>query len=461
MSRWLIIGFMLTTLWNLGCNAKHVEVTDDSIQKGQDVVWTADKTYVLNGLVFVDGGATLTIEPGTVIKAMPGQGYDASALVVARNGKIFAEGTADKPIIFTALEDDVDDPNDLPPHTSGLWGGIIILGNATVNTVVGMHHIEGIRATDPRAIYGGTDDDDNSGILRYVSIRYGGTDIGKGNEINGLTLSAVGRGTTIEFVEVFNNQDDGFEFFGGTVNTRYLVSAFNGDDAFDYDEGYRGRNQFWFSIQSSNRGDHALEMDGGTTLVDGKPYATPIIANGTFIGSSILAEGTENTHAVQVQDNAGGKLFHCIFTDFPVRAITIEDVDGRTDSRERLESGDLFIGHNLWYGFGLGQKPDQLLEHDFELTYISNPERHNYFVDPQLRASSREPVASLDPRPKLDSRAFDLPFMTAQDSTLAPTAYYGAFDRYNWALGWTALSQLGYFVDSASTANSDLISEEN
>jgi len=256
-----------------------IQVTDADIVG--DVFWTSDNTYVLNGFVFVEDGETLTIEAGTVVKGKPGQAEAASALIVARGGKIFAEGTPTQPIIFTAEADDVNDPNDLPANTRGLWGGVIILGRATINVAGGEQDIEGIPVTEPRGVFGGTDDDDNSGVFRYVSLRYGGTNIGANNEINGLTMGGVGRGTTIEFVEVFNNADDGYEWFGGTVNTRYLVSAFNDDDGFDYDEGWRGRNQFWFLIQAPDVGGTGGEHDGGTTPEDGLPFAIPLIYNAT------------------------------------------------------------------------------------------------------------------------------------------------------------------------------------
>ena len=124
-----------------------------------------------------------------------------------------------------------------------------------------MDNIEGIDINEPRGAFGGSDEADSSGVLRYVSIRHGGTLIGADNEINGLTLGAVGSGTTVEFVEVFANLDDGIEFFGGTVNTRYLVVAYCGDDSFDYDQGFRGKGQYWFTIQDADSGDGG-EHDG-------------------------------------------------------------------------------------------------------------------------------------------------------------------------------------------------------
>ena len=259
----ILAGFV--ALMPIAAQAATIEITDTDIAANTNVVWTADNEYILNGLVFVDPGASLTIQPGTVIKGKPGQGENSSALVVARGGKIFASGTAEDSIVFTAEADDVDNPSDLPLDARGLWGGVIILGNASLNSEPGETPIEGIPTTEPRGLYGGSDDADNSGVFRYVSIRHGGTDIGAGNEINGLTMGGVGSGTLIEYVEVYNNKDDGFEWFGGTANTKYLVSAFNGDDAFDYDEGFRGKGQFWFVIQDDETGNRAGEHDGGPT----------------------------------------------------------------------------------------------------------------------------------------------------------------------------------------------------
>jgi hypothetical protein len=190
--------------------AADVQVTE-SIASGKRTIWTSDNTYHLNGRIFVEGGAELHIEAGTVVKGLPGDSTDASVLIVARGGKIFAEGTATKPIIFTAESDDLNDPLNPAYDTKGLWGGLIILGNAPINASGGETNIEGIPTTDPRGLYGGTDENDNSGVLRYVSIRHGGISIGEGNEINGLTMGGVGRGTTIEYIEVFANLDDGYE----------------------------------------------------------------------------------------------------------------------------------------------------------------------------------------------------------------------------------------------------------
>ncbi|MEZ4799223.1 MAG: hypothetical protein R2809_05460 [Flavobacteriales bacterium] len=148
------------------------------------------------------------------------------------------------------------------------------MGSATLNSTPGETQIEGIPETEPRGIYGGSNDTDDSGILRYVSIRHGGTDIGAGNEINGLTLGGVGSGTVIEHIEVFANADDGMEFFGGTARVKWATVAFCGDDSFDYDEGWRGYGQFWFTVQDPadlSGGDRGGEHDGGTDPEDGMP----------------------------------------------------------------------------------------------------------------------------------------------------------------------------------------------
>lgn len=235
-----------------------------------DATWTANKTYILGTRVSVVNGVTLTIEPGTVIKGEAGQGSNATALLVARGGKINACGTADLPIIFTSIADNItgadvaagnlESPN-LNPDVNGLWGGVIILGKAKIS--VGGDaveaQIEGIPTSDPNGLYGGTDDADNSGSLCYVSIRHGGTNIGDGNEINGLTLGGVGSGTSINHIEIVANQDDGVEWFGGTVSVSNLVVWNNGDDAVDTDQAWAGTLDNFVVVGPANS---CLELDG-------------------------------------------------------------------------------------------------------------------------------------------------------------------------------------------------------
>ncbi len=437
-----------TALLPAVASAATMDVTTADIPVGGSVEWTADHEYILNGLVFVSEGASLTIHAGTVIKGKPGQGENASALVVARGGKIFAEGTADKPIIFTAEADDVSNPNDLPLDARGLWGGVIILGRASLNSEPGETPIEGIPTTEPRGLYGGSDDRDNSGVFRYVSIRHGGTDIGAGNEINGLTMGGVGSGTVIEYVEVYNNQDDGFEWFGGTVNTKYLVSAFNGDDAFDYDEGFRGKGQFWFSIQTADTGNRAGEHDGGTTPEDGMPYATPTIYNATYVGSGELSSNGDNDVVLKIRDNAGGKYHNSIFTDFAGEGVDIEDLDSGEDSRARLEAGDLVLADNIWWGFGVGNELAAIAPDQFAADHLSS--HNNHVTDPMLTGISRSQDGGLDPRPQTGSPAWSGGTMP-NDGFYTQVSYVGAFGSQLWTSGWTFLAAAGIMPNEMAT----------
>ncbi|MCB0760561.1 MAG: T9SS type A sorting domain-containing protein [Flavobacteriales bacterium] len=321
-----------------------ITITDDGSGTGT-TTWTSDNVYILDGFVFINDGQVLTIEAGTVIKGAPGTGADASALIVARGGKIMAEGTESDPIIFTFQADPLD--GSTPYSTKGQWGGLIILGSAQLNSSPGESQIEGIPETEPRGLYGGNDDADDSGVVTYVSIRHGGTDIGAGNEINGLTLGGVGNGTVIEHIEIISNADDGIEFFGGTAEVKWACVAFVGDDSFDYDEGWRGKGQFWFTVQDtpeSGEGDRGGEHDGGTDPEDGTPYAHPVISNVTSMGKGI----SEGKRALTFRDNAGGEYHNSIFFNWG-KGIDVENLASGEDSYERLLSGELAFMHNCFY----------------------------------------------------------------------------------------------------------------
>ena len=231
-----------------------------------DRTLTADHIWTLSGRVAVTNGATLTIEPGTIIKAEAGSGGAASSLIIAQGAKIIADGTATNPIIFTAESDNIQlgelSGTNLDINVNGLWGGLMILGNAPISAITSPFQIEGIPASDPNGLYGGNDPADNSGRLRYVSIRHGGTSIGAGNEINGLTLGGVGSETIIENIEIVANTDDGLECFGGTANVSNLLVLAVGDDCLDLDQGYSGTINNSVIIPGLST-DHSLELDGG------------------------------------------------------------------------------------------------------------------------------------------------------------------------------------------------------
>jgi hypothetical protein len=272
---------------------KDAETSNDSNDNGSktDVVvtsnitsnttWTADKIWVLGGRITVTAGATLTIEPGTIIKGQVGAGANATALLIARGAKINAAGTATKPIIFTSIADELSiedvaagkfaSPN-LEPTVNGLWGGLIILGKAKISASssgaqLNEIQIDGIPTSDLNGLYGGNDDADNSGVLKYVSVSHGGTEIGSGNEINGITFGGVGSGTIVENIEVIGNQDDGIEWFGGTVNCKNVVVWNAGDDGLDTDLAYRGTVENFAIITAAGS---QFELDGpeGTYGID-------------------------------------------------------------------------------------------------------------------------------------------------------------------------------------------------
>jgi len=232
-----------------------------------NTTWTNDRIWVLNQKVVVKSGVTLTIEAGTIIKGSEGQGSLASALVIARGGKIMAEGTASEPIIFTSINDNIavgqTAGTNLTAADNGLWGGLLIMGNAKGSFTgdVSEFNIEGIPASDSFGLYGGTNDADNSGVLKYVSIRHGGAEIGEGNEINGLTLGCVGSGTIIQNIEVVANYDDGIEFFGGAVNVTNALVWSVGDDGLDIDQAYSGTITNAMVIQGTTS-QSGLEIDG-------------------------------------------------------------------------------------------------------------------------------------------------------------------------------------------------------
>ncbi|HAF27997.1 MAG TPA: hypothetical protein DCG75_03020 [Bacteroidales bacterium] len=417
----------------------NTSITDDGSGTGT-TTWTNDKEYILEGFVFVNPGQTLTIEPGTVIRAKTGQGENASALIVARGAKIIAAGTLEEPIVFTVEGDDLE--GSVPLEARGLWGGLIILGNAQLNSEFNESKIEGIPFSEPRGIYGGSVNNDNSGILKYVSIRHGGTNIGADNEINGLTLGGVGSGTTIEYVEVISNQDDGFEFFGGTVNCKYLVSAFCGDDAFDFDEGYRGKGQFWIAIQAPSLGDNLAEHDGGTDPVYGEPYCIPEIYNATYIGNNTL----HSSNLMVFSDDAGGKYYNSIFT-YQSGGTKIEYIDGFNDSFHQFENENLVLENNIFYN--IEGNNNSLILSAFSKASVDLTSQQSVLQNYLLSAGNEvinpgiaitESDYNVVPTGNVESNLAAYP-----DEWYDEVSYKGAIDPSgnNWLTGWTLLSESG------------------
>ncbi len=260
------------------------------------------KVYIIDRFAYVASGDVLTIPAGTILKANNGQGADASALIVARGGKIMAEGTAEEPIIFTSIKDEIqpgEKTSTIDPTTlsQGQWGGLIILGKAPVSVKptlsadgVGKEgYIEGVPSTFDYSKYGGNEPEDNSGVLNYVSIRYTGSTLSTDEEIQGLTLGGVGSATSINNIEIFSSFDDGVEFFGGTVNITNLLVAYQTDDAIDIDQSYAGTiDNSVVLLYNPQAGNDGLEIDG--------PEAVGVNDGGKFIlnNTTIYQKGSAN-----------------------------------------------------------------------------------------------------------------------------------------------------------------------
>jgi hypothetical protein len=298
------------------CNiVREVLKFDSNIKTGfisKNETWYADSIYILDGKVIVREGATLTIQAGTIIKGKDGTATMASALIVSRGAKINAQGTKEKPIIFTSELDNINlgqtFGSNLSRTDNHKWGGLIILGNAPVSSASGdiEGNIEGIPASENYGKYGGNKIDDNSGVLNFVSLRHGGAIIGEGNEISGLTLGGVGNGTKIENIEIYATMDDGIECFGGSVNLKNILVYYQGDDAIDVDQNYSGTVENFRVIQGDGIGtDKGLEVDGpeNTTYKDGLV---------TFRNGYLTSEGKEGLPA-DFKDKAQGKIENVTF----------------------------------------------------------------------------------------------------------------------------------------------------
>jgi hypothetical protein len=300
------------------CGSLHKPLIEISGDIERNARLTCDKDYLLKFNVFVLPGVTLTIEKGTKIV---GDVDTKAALVVQPGARLIADGTPEHPIVFTS---------ERPPHERrpGDWGGVIVLGNASTN-LMDEHgqprrgHVEGITFGGE---YGGSDDDDDSGVIRYVRIEYAGTELAPGNEINGLTLAGVGRKTRIDNVEVRQVTDDCFEFFGGTVDAKHLICQHGGDDGFDWDLGYRGRLQF-LVFQQGHRaepGSNGFEGDNDPNASLNEPRSAPVIFNATLCGRGPESEGEQ--YGVLARRRTAGRIANSIFYGFDA-GIDVRDPD--------------------------------------------------------------------------------------------------------------------------------------
>jgi len=288
----------------------------------RSAVLGCDKDYLLKFNVFVRPGVTLAIEKGTKIV---GDSDTKAALVVQPGARLVAEGTAENPIVFTS---------ERPPEQRrpGDWGGVIVLGNAPTNLrdergEPRRGHVEGITFGGE---YGGADEEDDSGTIRFVRIEYAGTELAPGNEINGLTLAGVGRRTRIDHVEVRQVTDDCFEFFGGTVDAKYLICQHGGDDGFDWDLGYRGRLQFLLFQQGhqAEPGSNGFEGDNDPNATRNQPRSAPQIFNATLCGRGAESQGEQ--YGILARRRTAGRIANSAFYGFDA-GLDVRDADSALD----------------------------------------------------------------------------------------------------------------------------------
>lgn len=321
-----------------------------------EVKFSADTIYLLKGFVRVgddDGSAikstgTLTIEPGTLIL---GDRETKGTLVVQRGSRILAEGSAEKPIVFTS-----ERPIGL--RQPGDWGGVVLCGKAKNNIPGGTAQLEGGYG----AYHGGGDDNDNSGILKYVRIEYAGIAINPNEEVNSLTMGSVGRGTQISYVQASYGLDDSFEWFGGTVNCSHLIAYRGLDDDLDVDLGYSGNVQFALSIRdnqlSDQSGSNGFEVDNDGTGTGNTPFTSGTFSNITVIGPKGNREtpiGQNFQHALHLRRNSKIKIHNSFFTGYPWGIY----IDG-TSTEANAKNNELVLKNNVlaavenWGGNGFG-----------------------------------------------------------------------------------------------------------
>ncbi len=482
------------------------------------MVWSNDNTYVLDEPVFVEEGATLIIEPGTyVVSTYNDNGLDGDplnnddadktnddfgALVVARGGTLVAEGTCDAPIVFTTifeldgLDTDGDGNGDgavfpVAGENMSLWGGIVLLGNAPVTkysggTNTGIGSVEGFApGSDPRVLYGADlqnsetfDPYDSSGVLKYVSIRFGGYEFAAGEEVNGLTMGGVGRGTCIEHIEVVSNSDDGFEWFGGTVDTKYLAAIMCDDDSFDFDQGHQGTHQFWFVIQSNlganGSADKAGEHDGRVNAA-ANDFASertlPIVLNATFIGQNSTATGT----AFKLREDFAGQYHNALFMDFGTGIDLGTGTDEPALTQARVNNGFLRFENSSWFNVPTGAKNSYTEEialflGDYDGTVDGIGASNTVLGASPLTGVSRViGSGSLDPTLGADSPlwAYNGASITASADidesqgtyrnagSICDPCFQGAFGMNNWLAGWSYASSANLMPGGAVDTDGD------
>ena len=391
-----------------------------------NTAWTADNSYLLMGFVYVTDGATLTIEPGTLIK---GDKVTKGSLIIQRGGKLIADGTLAQPIVFTSNEA----PGNRAP---GDWGGIILCGRAPVNLAGGEGTVEG--GVD--ATFGGTDAADDSGTLRYVRIEFPGIAFQPNNEINGLTLASVGAGTTIDHVQVSYSGDDSYEWFGGTVNCKHLFAFAGLDDDFDMDNGYSGHVQFAVSLRDPNladaSGSNGLEDDNDATGTDATPYTTPVITNVSIFGPQVDAGTVINSNykrANHLRRNTRSRVFNSVFAGYPVGVL----IDG-SNTEANCDANTLKVRNSVYSA--MAALTAVATGSTWDVATWFNAGGNTSYTD-NASLGYNDPFNLADPDFTLSNGSVlnsgaDFSDGDLADAFIEPVSFRGAFGSTDWTAGW-------------------------
>jgi len=414
----------------------------------------SDNVYKLRGFVYVVNGATLTIEPGTVIQGEKGTST-RGALVITKGSKIMADGTKDKPIVFTS---------DQTSPQRGDWGGLVLLGNAKVNAsynnVQGTGSVEGgVNTVEGLGLYGGDNDADNSGILRYVRVEYAGYAYLPDNELNGITLAGVGNGTTVDYVEVFKANDDAIECFGGNVNMKHTVMISTLDDDFDTDNGWNGKVQWGIVMRDSSVADvsksESFESDNdanGSTLL---PQTSGVYSNITVIGPRAATSNVGNVlflAGAQIRRNSSISIFNSTIMGYNNGLLIDASKGAATD--ENIRNGGLSIqntvisGSALPVSYSASSTSPTGWTTDSVNTWFTTSALGNIILNTNDEVKLSAPFnytapdfAPLPASPLLSGAAFSNSKLT--DPFFKTVAYRGAVgatgEDATWWMGWTIL----------------------
>mgnify|MGYP000427203958 CR=1 FL=1 len=468
--------YLLTfSFYSFFLSAQEIVITDSDLLGDTVYNWTKDNTYLLDGLVFLERGGVLNIEAGTVIRGrqFPSED-DVSLLIITQGAQINAIGTAEEPIIFTTEDDeDLSSTNDVKHTDRGLWGGVMLMGEAPISA--GPQNIASYPGLErpQRNRYGGAIPDDSSGSLVYVSIRHAGAGITLNIPNSGLTIAGVGSETVLHHIEVIASGDGGIEILGGAAQLKYIVSAINADNSFEYRQGWQGKGQFWFGFHRKKVGDIGGAFGGGNSN-DPDNFTSAIISNATFLGSGCETNDPEdrlNTLGLQFRGNLGGTFTNNIISGFK-KALEVQDFNGVLDSRQRVEEGILRISNNLWNEFcegseiGAGEDGIFYVEEDFEdtealfLVEAFNQQNNSLTDDPGLKSICRKTQYCLNPLLRSSNPALHFG-QPVDDPFFDPVTFIGAFDdSNNWMAGWTGLEHYKY-LGSKQQGDGQVVIDQN